>query len=289
MKRKGKWMVAVSAAMVTVLACIFVIASSKVTYGAISANGTLTPAAWGYLPFVSKQEPPTPTATSTPSSTPTVTLTPVSTPTPTATATNTPTPTSTTTVPSVNIPANHSSYVDSIDYLHIVGEVQNNTANNLRFVKITANIFGSSGQLLATDFTYIFLENLPAGDRTCFHLLVDEPAGWSHYEFEAPAYWTDGEPLPNLTIFNDSGAYDSTFGWYEIIGQVRNDHGTRVEYVSPVGTLYNAHGTVVGCDFTYVNSTHLDPGQTSSFESIFIGRDYADVTAYRLQVDGNPQ
>jgi hypothetical protein len=178
--------------------------------------------------------------------------------------------------------------VDSIDYLNIVGEVQNNTANHLRFVKITANIFNGSGQLLDTDFTYIYLDNLPASDRTCFHISLEEPAGWSYYEFEAPTYWTDGEPLPNLAVLNDSGSYNSTFGWYEIIGQVRNDHGTRVEYVSPVGTVYNASG-VVGCDFTYVNSTDLAPDQTSSFEMTFLGRDYADVTSYRLQVDGNPQ
>jgi hypothetical protein len=179
--------------------------------------------------------------------------------------------------------------VDSIDYLHIVGEVQNSTANHLRFVKITANIFNSSGQLLDTDYTYIHLDNLPADDKTCFHIILEEPAGWSYYEFEPPSYWTDGEPLPNLTVLNDSGSYNSTFGWYKIIGQVRNDHGSRVEYVSPVGTVYNASGTVVGCDYTYVSATHLDPGQTSSFEMNFTGRDYADVVSYRLQVDGNPQ
>jgi len=70
---------------------------------------------------------------------------------------------------------------------------------------------------------------------------------------------------------------------------VRNDHGTRVDFVSPVGTVYNAAGKVVGCDFTYVNSTDLDPGQSSSFEMTFLGRDYSDVTSYQLQVDGNPQ
>lgn len=257
MKQTDRWAIAIIAGVVSVMACVLIGASSNVTYGAVVANGTLTPTAWVYLPYISRQEPPTPTPTTVP--------------------------------PGVYILSNHSSYVDSIDYLHIVGEVQNNTANHLRFVKITANIFNSSGQLLDTDFTYIYLDNLPAGDRTCFDILLEEPAGWSYYEFEAPTYRTDGEPLPNLTVFNDSGSYNSTFGWYEIIGQVRNDHGTRVEYVSPVGTVYNASGVVVGCNFTYVNSTHLDPGQTSSFEMTFSGRDYADVTSYRLQVDGNPQ
>ncbi len=191
--------------------------------------------------------------------------------------------------PGVRVLNNHFAYVDTIGYLNIVGEMQNNTPNHLRFVKITANIFNSGGRLLDTEFTYIYLNNLPAGDKTCFHISLEEPVGWSYYEFEAPTYWTDGKPLPNLAVSNDSGSYDSISGWYEIIGQVRNEHGTRVEYVSPVGTLYNASGVVVGCSFTYINSTHLDPGQTSSFKMTFFDRDYADVTMYRLQVGGNPQ
>lgn len=88
---------------------------------------------------------------------------------------------------------------------------------------------------------------------------------------------------------NHSGSYNATYGWYEVIGQVRNDYSTRVEYVSPVGTAYNISGTAVGCYFTDVNSTHLDVGQVSSFKLPFSGRDYSDVTSYRVQVDGNPQ
>ncbi len=179
--------------------------------------------------------------------------------------------------------------MDSIDYLHILGEVQNNTNKHLRFVKITANVFNGGGQLLDTALTYIYLDNLPAGQKTCFNVLLQKPAGWSYYEFESPTYWTDGNPLPNLTAFNLSGSYNSTIGWYEIVGQVRNDHGTRVEYVSPVATAYNAFGIVVGCNPTYVNSTHLDPGQMSSFELLFVGGNSAGITSYRVQVDGNPK
>lgn len=209
-----------------------------------------------YLPIVINQEPPTPT----------------------------PTP-----EPGVHILPNHSYYVDSINYLHVVGEVQNNTSDNLRFVRIFINIYNSNGQFIETDYTYIDLNNLPAWDRTCFDISLEEPSDWSYYQFEPPSYWTDGHPLPNLTVINDSGKYNPTYGWYEIIGQVRNDHGSRVNYVSPVSTIYNASGAVIGCNFTYVNSTNLDPGQISSFEMTFSGRDFSDVANYRLQVDGDPQ
>jgi hypothetical protein len=187
----------------------------------------------------------------------------------------------------VYILTNHSSYVDSINYLHIVGEVMNNTDDDLRFVQIIADIFNSGGQILDTDFTYIWLDNLPSRDKTCFDLALLAPVGWSYYQFEPLHYWTDGDPLPNLTVTDHHGSYNSTFGWYEIIGQIRNDEATLVEYVQPVGTAYNGSGTVVGCDFTFVNTTDLNPGQISAFKMTFLGRDFSDVVSYRLQVDGN--
>jgi hypothetical protein len=245
------------------------------------------------LPFVVYQLPPTPTPTFTPTRTPTMTPTntPFPTPTlpPTLTPSLTPTPSPTSAPPGVHILPNHSYYVDSIDYLHVVGEIWNNTSNHLRFVKVSINVFNSNGQLVGTDFTYIYLDNLPAGEKTCYHNLLEEPVGWAYYQFETPTYWTDGESLPNLTVLNHSGSYDPDFGWYEIIGLVRNDNGTQVDFVQPVGTLYNASSTVIGCNFTYVNSTDLPPGGISGFEILFTGRDYADVSWYRIQVDGDPQ
>jgi hypothetical protein len=201
--------------------------------------------------------------------------------------TQTPLPTPTSAPSGVYVLPNHTAYVNSIDYLNIVGEVQNSTGNHLRFVRVTGNVFDAGGRLLDTGFTYIFADNLPAGERACFRLSMPAPNGWTHYEFEAPTYRTDGVPLPNLSILNDSGSYNPTFGWYEIIGQIRNDQATRVEYVSPIAAVYNASGNIVGCDFAFVSSTHLDPGQTSSFKITLSGRDYADVTSYRLQADGN--
>lgn len=249
-----------------------------------------------YISLVRKDPSPTPTPTITRTATPTRTPTPTNTSTliPTTTPTKTPTPTKTFTPTPTSIPSgvyilpNHTYYIDSIDSLWIVGEVWNNTLNYLTFVKISANLFNSYGQLIDTDYTYTWLDNLPPGEKTCFDILFsDNPPGWTYYEFEAPTYWTDGEPLPNITVYNVSGSYDPTYGWYEIIGQARNDQGVRVEYVSPVSTLYNSGGKVIGCDFSFVNSTHLDPGQISAFELLFSGRDYSDASSYRIQVDGN--
>lgn len=208
---------------------------------------------------------------------------PASTPTLTPTPTPTPTP-----IPlDVQILPNDSHYVDSIDYLNVVGEVLNNTSYDLSFVEITATFFNASGQPVDQGSAYTYLDDLPAWGYTCFEISLPVPSGWVYYQFEAPTYYTDGHPLPNLTILNDGGSHGPTFEWYDITGDVRNDEGVSVNFVSPVATLYNNLGKVVGCDSTSVDSTNLAPGQTSSFYIFFSGRDYSDVTSYRLQVDGN--
>jgi hypothetical protein len=254
-----------------------------------SKTPTSTPGR-SFLPYVRRDPSPTPTPTSTLTPTVTSTSTPIPTPTPTLTftPTDTPTPKPTSIPLGVYVLTNHTYYIDSTDSLWILGEVWNNTSNYLRFVKITANLFDSSGKLIGTDFGYTYLDNLPPGDKTCFTVLfLDNPPGWTYYEFENPSYWTDGDPLPNLAVYNVSASHDPYYDWYDIIGQVRNDQGVRVEYVSPIGTLYDSANKVVGCDFTYVSSTHLDPGQTSAFDIWFFGGNYTDVIDYRIQVDGN--
>jgi hypothetical protein len=187
----------------------------------------------------------------------------------------------------VEILTNTTTFVDSIDALHIVGEVINNTNKTLTFLKISANLMDANNSLVGTDYTYVDFGNLPPNEKTCFHIIyMDPPSNWVSYQFEDPTYWSDGSALSGMTVLNTSSKINS-YGWYDIIGQVRNDSGKNVTYVKPVGTLYDATGNVIGCDYSFVNSTDLTANQTSSFDIEFTGQDYSNVTDYRIQVDGS--
>jgi hypothetical protein len=192
--------------------------------------------------------------------------------------------------PVVRILSNHYAYEDISDDLHIIGEVQNDTSSHVELVKVSVAVYNGGGQVIDTDYTYIYLDSLPPGHKTCFHLWLDS-LDWAYYDFETPTYWADADPLPALTVLNDHGVYDPGGGGYDVFGDVRNDHGVRVEYVSLVGTLYNGTGKTVGCWSDFVSGTHLDPGQMSPFDISFgsYNRDYADVTSHRVQADGLPQ
>lgn len=192
-------------------------------------------------------------------------------------------------LPAIRVLENHSAYVDASGYLHILGEVVNTSDNHLESIIVVVNVRNADGQLLATYDTDTILDRLPAGDKTCFDLTVQEPTGWHSYDFDPITEWESGAPLPKLTVSDLSSDHGTTYEWFEISGEVTNAHGRRVNYVRPVGTLYNGAGKVVGCEWTYVESTHLADGATSAFKMPFLGRNYRDVRDYRIQVDGEPQ
>ena len=81
-----------------------------------------------------------------------------------------------------------SSWVDTIGYVHIVGEVQNAGSQYVHFVEININEYGTSGNLLGTDFTFTTVDILaPAstypylGEKSPFVDTFMPPAGYDHY------------------------------------------------------------------------------------------------------------
>lgn len=190
--------------------------------------------------------------------------------------------------PTIAVVGNPFSYTDSISYLHIIGEVRNAIGHPVELVRVTANIFDSQGRFVATNHAYARLDPLPTNTTTCFDVAMQAPADVGSIRFEQPTYYPTNVQMPRLSITNDSGAYNLGTQAYSIIGMVTNDDTIRAAFVNVSATLYNAGGQAIGCDVTYVSSTGLDPGQSSSFDIATYGRDYSDVARYKLQAQGEP-
>ncbi|MFN8474866.1 MAG: FxLYD domain-containing protein [Anaerolineae bacterium] len=178
------------------------------------------------------------------------------------------------------------SYVDSIDYRHVIGEVKNNTSQSRQFVEIIADFFDAQGHLVDNAFTYTSLSVLAPGQKTCFNLLLRNQPQIVSFQFEGVTSSTTTKSVPPLTVLNDSGHYDGSLDNYKLIGLVRNDAATQVQYVEPIATFYNASRQAIGCDSSYVNSTNLDPGQASSFTIYNLAPTASQVVNYVIQVYG---
>jgi hypothetical protein len=167
--------------------------------------------------------------------------------------------------------------------LYIVGEVRNNSAGNIRFASVTADLYDANGQLVDTDQGYAQRDIIPPGQVSCFLVLFfDNVPAWTSYQLSAEADTTTVEPSA-LTITSSSVGPDVNN--FELIGQVRNDGATEEEFVKIVGTLYDSNGTVADCDFTFANTQTLAPGATSTWKLTFFGTDPGRVAAYSVVGD----
>jgi hypothetical protein len=256
MKQKdNRWAIAIVAGVVSVMTCVLIAASSNATYGAVLANETLTPTAWVYLPYISREEPPTPTPT--PTSAPTLT--------PTSTPTSIPTPTPTT-APEV-IVLSSSAFVpySGSDSWYIVGEVLNNTGSNVDFVRINATLRDSSGNVVGSDYSYSMIDTLSPSMISPFRVIFSDPPTWSSYDLVVTWDTTSQQPYP-LEVLNSTSYFDNYDG-YHVVGEVENQYSEQRTFVKAFVTLYDINGEVIGVEYSYTNPDELSPGQTASFDT----------------------
>jgi len=72
-------------------------------------------------------------------------------------------------------------------------------------------------------------------------------------------------------------------GDIKFLGEIKNDGDAKALFVKITFTMKNSGGSVIDTDFTYVNSTDLDPGQTSSFEC-YTDAPYSQVASYDYEI-----
>lgn len=192
----------------------------------------------------------------------------------------------------VEVLSNHSTFVTGSNEMHIVGEVENNTSQNLTELKLRALLYTEDGELLPSPFLYLPLGNLAIEDRTCFAVIIkDPPTNWTRYELEAPTYSSDGHPPRNMVVTNIRTDFLHTpnSDLYQLLGEIRNIGDTPVGSARAVATLYDVAGTVIDCGFAFPSGPPgpLQPGGIGPFTITFAGANYGDVATYRVQVDGD--
>ncbi len=181
---------------------------------------------------------------------------------------------------------NHTTYFDGYYRRHVVGEVENTSDRNLKSIQITVRFMSSSGEELSRNDNLTYLERLPAHEKTCFDVFVDEMDNWANYAVEISGYSTTPDLLPDLSITIDSAGPDVYYGFH-IAGSVRNTETVTVSQIGLVGTLYNADHQVMDCDSIDSDQPTLNEGEQSTFNLLFqkrgFGSDYDQVSDLRVQ------
>jgi hypothetical protein len=165
---------------------------------------------------------------------------------------------------------NDTSYVDSLGYLHVVGEVLNTADAWLSFVKITGTLKDSNGQIVDVTFTYAYADYLPPAQRAPFNLIetdASKSAKVTSYTLALSFQQATTVPSNTLTVQGDASSIDS-LGYLNIVGQVKNAGTQTSNFTKVVATFYNQAGKVVYVDFTYTSPSDIPAGQTYSFKII---------------------
>jgi hypothetical protein len=165
---------------------------------------------------------------------------------------------------------NDSSFVDSLGYFHVVGEVLNSGDVWLRFVKITGTLRNASGQIVDVTFTYAVVQYLPPNQRAPFDLFEVEKAKSakvSSYSLALEFQQTSTIPQNTLTVQDATSSTDS-LGYLNIVGQVKNSGAQTSNFTKVIASYYDATGKVIYVDFTFTSPDAIPPGQSYGFKLI---------------------
>lgn len=96
-------------------------------------------------------------------------------------------------------------------------------------------------------------------------------------------------PTPNGVLILSHSEAGSDFGNLYVVGEVKNNLSTVVNYVQIVGTFYDSSGLIIDSDFTYTDLDYLRPGEKSPFRLIISNEAVASrIQNYTLSVNWEP-
>ena len=160
-----------------------------------------------------------------------------------------------------------------------VGEIQNVGSNVIGTVSVVGlayydNSTDSTQTLLDSNNAYIYINNLPAGQKAPFYIdfipenSITNDTSWVpsvnnvtvvvNYASDTNATQYSGLTIPSST-------YDDSSGTFTVTGTVKNTGDQTAAYVWVDTTFYNASGTVVAMNYTNYLTDSFAPGQSLPF------------------------
>jgi hypothetical protein len=182
---------------------------------------------------------------------------------------------------------NYTHYFDSLGYIVVVGEVQNQGPNNINGTVLTGIITSSDGQQV-NGWTQVWGKYLTPQQKAPFYMEFQTQTESGTYITDvstvdiqvAQATPTDYYQNPNLLTIASSQGYvgtnpgrpatanlpsDGDLGVFWVEGTIRNLGSEPAQYVRVYGTFFNANGDPVAAGYSETNST-LAAGVISNFK-----------------------
>jgi hypothetical protein len=148
--------------------------------------------------------------------------------------------------------------------LYIVGEVTNNAASNVRFVRVTANLRDAGGGIVASSWSYIYIGILTPGMLSPFLIIFSNTPAWATYDLTL-TWSTTTNSLYALELRDLVASFDGSEA-YHIRGSVKNQHAVQRTSVKLFLTMYDSQDHVIGVAKADASPSTLQPGQVIPFD-----------------------
>jgi hypothetical protein len=173
----------------------------------------------------------------------------------------------------------YSHYIDALDILDIVGEIQNTGTSTIERAILTAVVYGSDGTIQGTVTGYAWLSYMAPQQKSPFRLEIISPAdhdywysaGVSKIEISVKeAKETSSYLYSDFEISVNSAGVSTNYediGTYWVEGSVRNIGSQTASGLAACAVFYNSSGCVVAIGRTnYLTPSNVNPSGTVMFK-----------------------
>jgi hypothetical protein len=179
----------------------------------------------------------------------------------------------------------HQSYIDSLGWHHIVGEVQNKGDVPLEYVEVIARLYDEGEKLISTKITFTAPDVIYPGGKAPFDIITLRKSQWSrlaNYELQIKGELAEDLIQQELTLLNQNSYIQD--GYLYVTGEVQNT-GETPALVKLIVTLYDANLQVVNTDWSYADLGIIRADDISPFEVKVRHRADPENYNYRIQIE----
>jgi hypothetical protein len=173
------------------------------------------------------------------------------------------------------------TYIDGLDILHILGEIENGGDED-QIVAVGAALYDREGVILDRIPGLTAAEVVPVDGRSPFEILVERPAGYADFRVIVEGFPSERNPRTDLQI---SDLDDQAGPRFRIRGRVLNPGRALTEYAQAIATVYDGQNRVIAIGMQFIQSEDLGQNASVPFE-IIIDQDLPNADRYAVSALG---
>lgn len=184
---------------------------------------------------------------------------------------------------------NDSTYLDTFQHYHIVGEVKNTGDVWLQSILVFATLKDQTGAIVDITKGSLWLQHLPPQAAIGFDVTeLDAAKSVMIRSYTFTLTFQSGQPRSASLEISDLVFSRNSVGWLQVQGAVANVGVSASDNTNVTGTFYGSDGKVVFVTFTTPTTSTIQPGSNQPFTLTIVDSTRSKmVTRYSVVAESN--